>query len=236
MSVMKRLSILLFISLLIGSISSAEPISVKDKVGKTEYEALLPETYDKNDKDTKYSLIMVLHGANGQIEWMMDYWYSSPAAKECIIVCPHLKYIGEMHVDIFSRIDKVLRHIKKKYNIDKNEMYLTGFSAGADSALFYAIEHPKVFKAIALAAFEFREDVFYNPYYSINNLKDLSFLVLQGELDDTISKENFNITVKELKKHGAKVEYEILDIGHDYEMPQVMKTFEYFEKFKEKEK
>lgn len=214
--------------------AQAEPIAIRENIGDIKYEILLPEGFDENDDETKYPLILALHGKEGQIEWIIDYWYSSPATnKGYIVVCPHLTYIDVLHGENFKKMNKLLKHLRKKYNVDKKQRYLTGMSAGADTALFYAIQYPKTFNSIALVGLGINEDAFYNPYYRRGNIKNLSVFLLYGQEDEYVPPESFNKLLEELKEEGAEVEYEIMEGGHDYEMPQVMKTLEYFEKYRE---
>ncbi len=211
--------------------SSAEgvakgPVSVKKKAGTTKYEMLLPADFDKKDRKTKYSLIFVMHGAEGQIEWMSDYWYTSGATEEgYIIVCPHLKYKHVLYSKIFAQIGRILASVKKNYPIDSDNLYVTGFSAGAETAIYYAIKKAKVFKAVAVVGGRIRKDILDNSYYDKKNIKKLKVYILHGEKDH---RQWYKTMTNTLKKYGADVKAELMEGGHEYEIDQVMRTLGYF--------
>jgi len=229
---MKRLVTIILLSLSVISCGFcvAEPVTPISVMGKTwdvDYEVLLPSDFDKT---TKYPLIFVLHGKGARIKYMTEFWAKSGATEEgYIIVCPQLKH-GEdvLYSWIFARIDRMLQVIKKKYRIDENNIFLTGFSAGAEAAIYYAITEPQNFKAVALAGGSIRDEVLELPYYNSYNIKKLNLYILHAEDDYEVPLSECEYMVDFLKKHGANVVFETIKGGHYYEEQEVEKTLAYF--------
>ena len=201
-----------------------EPKAIRRIIDGTEYELLMPGDYDK---EKSYSLIIAMHGANGKIEWISDYWYSSGATdKGYFVACPQLP-LYFLYDDIFSKIEAIIKDISLNYSVDIKDLYITGFSMGAETAIYYAIANPNKVKAVAMASGQIRESILNSPVYNKNNIRKLNVLVLCGNLDDT--NRFYTSVVSLLKKYKANVISEVIEGIHDYDMTPVRKTLEYFE-------
>ena len=225
-------AMLIFLLMFLGISNIAfakEPTAIRRTVAGMEYELLIPGDYNK---ETAYSLIIAMHGSDGKIEWVSDYWFTAIAAKNGFFVaCPQLpsKFLYD---DIFKKIDSIVKDIARYYHIDRRNLYITGFSMGGEIAIYYAITRPKNVKAVAMVSGRIRENVLKSSYYNKSNIKKLDVLVLCGKNDDT--NKYYKKVVNYLKKYKAKVTSQIIEGGHDYEMDHVLKTLEYFKDIKSK--
>lgn len=99
--------------------------------------ATLPE-----NKDKKYPLMVVLHGA-GNTVYTIDGWgyVNTAAQREWIVVVPSI----EMAEVVFPMIEEA----KKLYPVDESRIYLTGFSYGSMNTNILGLKRPELFAAVA---------------------------------------------------------------------------------------
>ena len=94
------------------------------------------------NKDRKYPLMVVLHGA-GNTVYTIDGWghVEAAAEKEWIVVVPSLE-LDEVVLGI-------LEETKRLYPVDESRIYVTGFSYGSMNTNILSLQHPEVFAAAA---------------------------------------------------------------------------------------
>lgn len=99
--------------------------------------AFLPE-----NKDRKYPLVFVLHGA-GNMVYVVDSWgfVDTAAKREWIVIAPSL--------ECSDVIGEILKEAAALYPVDLSRVYVTGFSYGSRNTNFLAAEHPEWFAAAA---------------------------------------------------------------------------------------
>jgi len=227
----KKLFVIIFLLLIFLSsyniVIAKEPKAVRRIIEGTEYELLMPGDYES---EKTYSLIIAMHGSNGKIEWISDYWYSSGATdKGFFVACPQLPS-HFLYDEIFSKIEAIAKDISLNYSVNSKDLYITGFSMGAENAIYYAIANPDKVKAVAMASGQIRESVLNSPRYNKSNIRKLNVLVLCGKLDDV--NRFYTGVVNYLKKYKANVKSELTECLHDYDIRPVLKTLEYFENIK----
>ncbi len=131
--------------------------------GVTDYYIYFPEDYDINPNKP---LLLSLHGnaerggsptkiigneGEGSIAWYANQGYDFPF----IVVSPHRKsFIGGISQPTFNVdvIDQLLEHLIIELNLDENNIFLTGYSAGGGDALRYLLDHPDKISATAVLA------------------------------------------------------------------------------------
>ncbi len=98
--------------------------------------------FDPANKDRKYPLVFVLHGAGNTI-YAIDSWgfVTSAAAREWIVIAPSLE------CDVV--IEEILKEAKELYPVDESRVYVAGFSYGSRNTNFLAAGHPEWFAAAA---------------------------------------------------------------------------------------
>lgn len=98
--------------------------------------------FDEKNKDRKYPLLFVLHGANNNIFLVEGWGFVAEAAKrEWIVIVPALE------VDDF--ILDILEQAKKLYPVDESRVYAAGFSYGGWCANRLGNRYPELFAAVA---------------------------------------------------------------------------------------
>lgn len=98
--------------------------------------------YKPENKDRKYPLMFVLHGA-GNTVYTIDGWgYVDVAAEyEWIVIVPSL--------ELDDVVLEILKEAKRLYPVDESRIYVSGFSYGSMNTNILALQHPDIFAAAA---------------------------------------------------------------------------------------
>jgi predicted peptidase len=97
----------------------------------------------------------------------------------------------------------VFNMVRKEFNIDDNRIFLTGHSMGGAGAYFYAAKHPEIWAAAAPIAGGGIDD----RYAPGEKVKNLPFLVMQGEKDLIVRAEASRASVAKMQELGIKHTY-----------------------------
>ncbi|MBP2617571.1 prolyl oligopeptidase family serine peptidase [Chryseobacterium jejuense] len=158
---------------------------------KAPYIVFVPKRY-KSSKPVK--VIFFLHGG---VNSLNDFYNQNPDVKKepifsvgdhfnAIIVYPFAKKdFGWMNQQkAFENIFTILKDVEKKYNIDKNRIYLGGMSNGGTAAFWFASRKETPFKAfyafapnpvLNIGAIPFENITEDHPLYTINAKDDYVF-------------------------------------------------------------
>jgi pimeloyl-ACP methyl ester carboxylesterase len=98
--------------------------------------------FKPENKDKKYPLAFVLHGAGNSV-YTIDGWGFVDAAieREWIIIAPSL--------ELDEVILEILEEVKSLYPVDESRVYVCGFSYGSMNTNILSLKHPDVFAAAA---------------------------------------------------------------------------------------
>ena len=127
---------------------------------KLEYYIYYPLDYDQypNDRPVLISLHglaerggspskMINNSGNGSHAWLANQGVDFPI----MIVSPHQRgSVGGVNYVTWSLdlVKEIIEHVIDTYNVDRNRVYLTGFSNGGQSAWEYAVEYPEDIAAL----------------------------------------------------------------------------------------
>ena len=128
----------------------------------------------------------------------------------------------------YEHIDETLKYMKKNYNIDRNRMYLAGFSAGGKFVYHVAKNRPNEFHGLASICAMLNNDA--KDIVSKVN-KKFKFYIVNGEIDNVMPPENGKTSADYLRKNGFKnlVYIEAGGLGHDQPGSIAYKAIQYFE-------
>ncbi|MBN2890346.1 MAG: prolyl oligopeptidase family serine peptidase [Bacteroidales bacterium] len=189
----------------------------------------LPDNY-KADLQ-KYPLILFLHGApqrGSNIEVLKDE--ALPKELEnglnipFIVVAPHCP-IGESWDP--QKLYDFYNEMLKLYRIDKNRVYITGFSMGGFGLLKFVRDYPGLFAAAAPVCSG-------GSKYFAETIASVPMWFFHGQEDKVIDIENTRELVEELKKFGADIDFTIYpDLAHDVWTPTYKKPelYDWFLKY-----
>lgn len=196
----------------------------------------VPQSYE----EAKRSPVLInLHGAVSRptllseemLKGSREMW--SPQANQYIQILP----LGQAGCEWWSEVGAsailgALQTVKKRYNVDENRIYLTGFSDGGSGAFYIALYHSTPFAAFApLNGFVGVAEMSGKQVH-LPSLSNKPLYVVNCGQDRLYPAEEVSQFVDEMKKAGAKVTFKVYEkAGHDFsygdtEKPLIMDFFE----------
>lgn len=208
---------------------------------KMTYRLYLPKSYYERlaeNKDSKFSLIVALHGYGSNPTQIVGYPEFTQHANEnhCVIVAPMgynntgwyggrgpgggggwgPKNLGELsEKDVMN----VLELIRQEFPIDENRIYLYGHSMGGGGAIYLGAKYPEIWAAIAPMA-----PAIPSVRIDLEKVKHIPVFMVHGDKDRVLPVEAARRWVGKLKKAGVPHRYIEVE-GGDH----VTVAFNYFE-------
>jgi len=178
-----------------GYLADEKYQSIKKYTKKCDYQIYLPKKYESSNK---YPLLL-------SFSIGVDHWKKYADKYDFIFV----------HADCGGYTVLALREkIIQNYSVNKNKIYLTGFSAGAYRSATIIIDQPQSFAGAILASGgskPYRDDVDYAKQ------ANKRFFITLGEDDFKENIQSGRELKKTLEKNGAKVIFELQPgYGHQY--------------------
>ena len=211
------------------------------------YAVLPPKDYDPQ---SRYSLILTLHGASVRASGLVDCYSQKDWA---FVVAPTNRRRFGFDWQDWGRLDalEVFEQVKETLPIDTNRVYITGHSMGGHGTWHIALAHPDLFAAaaplagwtsfqlyipwflqksytfaepaqLAIRDMSLRED--FVPNF-VENALNLPIFISQGGNDDNVPPVHGRLFASLLEKLGYKYRYkEIPEKGHWYSLDDPDKT------------
>ncbi len=137
------------------------------------------------------------------------------AGTDYVVLYPHAASFW-WTPEIARRFDSAFNDVMHRYNIDRDRVYITGFSNGGTGALYFATLWPQRFAAVVteMGAGECNEEV----KAGLPNVKNLPILLLHGENDPIITPDCSTTTYETLKDSHPAIAPELKILpkhGHD---------------------
>lgn len=189
-----------------------------EKIGKFVYS--IPTGYNSK---TSWPLIIALHGYGSNAMAFHDLWKSLTDTTGFVLLIPQ----GDLSVennfgwtwgdDSEQFILTCLDLISKEIHIDRNRIYLIGFSAGGRLTYYLGLKYSNIFRGIATLSAPFNETIL-----SGNTIvdKSLKIYIGYGSLEKRISIEAKNAK-SALENLGLNVKTKCYDgIGHGLPEPK----------------
>ncbi len=173
------------------------------------YSMTLPKDFDPQKK---YPLIVALHGSGVDEKGYFRGAGRMFSKLKCPIIAPKARglsdwYAGNSGEDVFECIE----HFIKLYpNIDRANIFLTGFSMGGYGTWRLGLLKPGYFKGLAIlsgALVPPERTGGENILNMIDKIKTGNFLIIHGDRDNAVPIENTREAVKKLKAINTNVTY-----------------------------
>lgn len=177
------------------------------------YKLLLPKNFDPNKE---YSLIVDLHGAGNP--YTLSFFASAENKTigteeilenefEVFVLQPwgrgNMGYWDNAGEDIYDSIHDLM----ETYKINKEKIYLTGFSMGGMGSWTHSLLHPEIWRAVVIASGGPRITP---EVEKIPVLKKLPIMIWHGDSDGAVSVKNAYKMEKSLKSIGNIPEMKII--------------------------
>lgn len=206
------------------------------KGAKIPYRLLKP---DSDDSDEKFPLVVYFHegGAVGK-DNEQHLQFILPIAREglrrkfpCFVVAPQCPGLGMLNSDDWKKPDYVMTEkpkpilaryfelidaLVKKYPIDKDRIYVTGYSMGAYATLECIIRRPDFFAAALPVAGD-------TDISKIEKVKDLPIWVFYGDKDKLVPIAKANRLIEKLEPINPNLKTTIFKGEEHYIAPLVYK-------------
>jgi predicted esterase len=191
-----------------GSVVEQE-IPAEGEIPAVKYSALLPPEYTPT---RRYPLLVVLRGERSSCENEIRWWGGDAQRpgwaqrRGYIVIAPQYCEDDAVAFHPGSREhDAVLRsieHVRKRYRIDSDRVFLAGHGMGGDACFDIALSHPGIFAgAMPIVGMC---DAVCRPYW--DNAPHLAWYIVGGERDRN-ALENNAAVLNEMMEHGQDVIY-----------------------------
>lgn len=177
------------------------------------YVLYLPDSYDANNPDQTYPVMMFLHGAGERGNHNLPLLRSVGLPKYIealdddfpfIVIapqCPPDSLWSAYPQALITALDSVIRN----YHVDERRVYLTGLSMGGFGTWFLASSYPSRFAAIApICGFGYHLLGFPNRLKRITHIPVWAF---HGEADDIVPIEEQKMLVDAFRNYGGNVQW-----------------------------
>ena len=194
------------------------------------YRLFVPSAYDAKKK---YPLVVALHGMGGDENSYFAGYENGVIKREAeargyLVVCPKGRaptsmYLGSAEQDVLD----VIAEMKREYAIDEDRIYLTGHSMGGYGTWSIAVNHPRMFAAIA----PFAGGGMPMTFAKIKAIAHVPEIVVHGNADPTVSVDESRRMVKAAEAAGAKVKYIEVEGGNhsNIVVPHMKDIFDWFD-------
>jgi dienelactone hydrolase len=187
-----------------------------------EYYLYIPRAYTA---ERSWPVFVGIHGSSGS-GLHCWYWWQSFAEKEgYILICPTLTEggAGWHQSEGEMKVSKVVSQVRSEYNLEE-DLFLAGFSAGAQLVQGYAFRNPETVKGVAVLSPGY-------AFSSIMNARDIPFLVVTGDQETPRRLEASKRLVSLLEQNGFEIDYHLLPgVGHTLTDEARKLTIDFFRK------
>lgn len=193
------------------------------------YLLFLPQSYGQ-DPGKKWPLILFLHGAGERgddLDLLRLYGPAKVVEKQpdfpfvCLTPqCPE----GEAWIEQLIILKLLLDEVFSSYSVDRDQVYLTGFSMGGYGTWCLAMAYPQIFAAIAPICGG-------GIVQRIQNLIVIPVWAFHGGDDPSVPVEESQRMVEALRSAGGEAKFTVYPgVGHDawtetYENPELYEWF-----------
>ncbi len=195
-----------------------------EKSARGGFSMYVPEYYDET---RSHPLIMALHGGSGHGRDFLWTWLREARSRGAILVSPTSKgatwALGGPDIDS-PNLDRILDHVRERWNIDDSKLLLTGMSDGGTFTYVSGLRGPSPFTHLAPSSASFHPRLL--EAYPGERVQDLPIYLMHGALDWMFAIDIARAANEALVGAGANVVYrEIEDLSHTYprdENPRIM--------------
>lgn len=201
---------------------------------RTKYHLYIPRDYSLGKR---YPLVLAIAESVEDTEAYANQWIEEAEKQGVVVVVPEVEKVvkgSPAYVDKW--LFELLTRLKRRYNIDREKVLLTGFGSGADYVFYLALRYPKNFSAAAAVGGGLTPDHEAFVFYRAIKRESIPFLVMGGQNDPALEKralsgDSVRETVRKLTVNGVAIEYQEKDSwSGEYEQGFTSGILEWFNK------
>lgn len=210
-----------------------EVLRVTEPLGGQDYWVYVPTSYEA---DRQWALIVVCHGTRwfDTAKRQMGDWAKLGEEQQFIVVAPRLDGVNGMFPPAVPKqlerqrrdeqhILACVSHVRGAYNIATDRIFLTGWSAGNFAVLATGLNHPDVFRALAVLQGNFKSEFLSDVASRIDPYQPV--YVLYGS-NDVITGRHGQRCVDWLHEHGAALTQDEVAGAHRNHPKRAYRFFE----------
>ena len=173
----------------------------------------VPENYDPAKS---HGLVLCLHGAGGGSESFYGIFKDLADNSGFLVASPAtLGGLWWQGGDTLAL--GLLEHMKKKFNVDTNRVFITGFSNGGHGAYFTALRFPDLFAGAVPMSGSPAGEISGSTKKFIENAFNLPFQAIHGGQDRVIPFNTSDRTIKRMQELGFDAKMKAYPtMGHTY--------------------
>jgi pimeloyl-ACP methyl ester carboxylesterase len=195
------------------SLPSLAHLALDELIGRPfdagHYFAYLPPSVDGE----RLGAIVFLHGNAGNLKILPWAWRPFADSHRVAIICPTFGF-GMWGQGGAEAVDRVLNDALQRFPIDPNRVYLAGISDGGNGVTRTATAHPTRFQGLIYVSPTMRVDELSEPVFA-DAWRGRPVLVLQGDNDVNVRKQDVDPAVDRLRSQGVAVTYKVYP-GEDH--------------------
>lgn len=210
-----------------------------DKETKVPYVVQLPPEYDPYKT---YPTIVALHGEGttpeGEATWWAGDWtekgtrHGQATRHGYIVIAPawaeenqkQYEYSASAHAAVLW----TLRDAMRRFSIDTDRVFLTGYSIGGEAAWDLGLAHPDLWAGVIPIAM--RGDRYIRHYWE--NSEKVPFYFVGGQLDGTWMVDNSQQFNRYIKKGYNSTIVEFQGRGHEHYYDEILNLFDWMSRCK----
>lgn len=170
------------------------------------------ELYVPANLPARPAAVLAFHWSTAHGRNMLDHWKTVADRDGVLLVLPSSKQRRQWTKGDAAAIDRVLGRILADYRVDRDRVYVTGFSGGASMAYRFFFTHPNVFAGIGPYAGRMR--VRPGELEALAHSRPIKACVVHGRADRKIPFRESVKAVRELQRAGIDASLRALGSGH----------------------
>jgi pimeloyl-ACP methyl ester carboxylesterase len=205
-----------------GPVETDDPWLEVDPATGRAYYLYIPTTYNHNKPAP---VIVSCHGTPPYdvARHHIDTWRGYGEKYGCIIIAPTLDGTDGIFGDgpvsgmmVNERnILSILSGLSYKYNLDRSNIMITGFSGGGFPAYWVGLRHPDVFTVIVAQNCNFNR-AHTDGWYPLAEARKMPVMIYYGEHDPGTIIDQSRRAIEYLRSRGFRVDTDIIaGAGHD---------------------
>ena len=197
------------------SLATDDPWLQKEPSTKREFFLYVPQTYNHNKPAP---VIIACHGKwpRDSSKKQIDAWKGYGEKYGCIVIAPKLSTPAWNSVKNRLADEQLILYILSglsyKYNLDRANVMITGFSEGGEFVYWMGLRYPDIFSVLVADNCGFKSDRIDGQYPLAEAVKMPIFIYYGEKTSKAVIKQS-KIAVRHLRSRGFKVNSQVVEDG-----------------------